>query len=123
MGLYTQYKGITRNGRGTWFVACTNTERVVGLSTVSLRQSGRCQVDGFTHQLFSKCRGDLISTAMKWGAENGASKVLATVSIEDEDKQTFMESLGFRKDKAGDDFEVDGRAVASIRMERSTSGL
>ena len=123
MSLYPKYEGIARNGRGAWFVAYTNTERVVGISTVSLQQSGSCQVDGFTHQLFSECMEDLISTAMKWGAGSGASKVQATVSIEDEDKQTFMESLGFRKDKAGDDFEVGGRVVASIRMERSTSGL
>ena len=119
MSLYRKYEAVAQEGRGAWFAAFGDRGHVVGLSTVCLDKRGDCQVDGFAHQRFIDSWEELMAAAISWGTSNGAARLQATVSVEDEEKQTLLEGLGFRKSGVGEEFEVGGRAVASVRMERA----
>jgi GNAT superfamily N-acetyltransferase len=119
MGLYPKYFAITEDGRGTWFSAVTEDGRVVGLATARLDAGRGCQVDGFTHKYHQTAWEPLIQSAIDWGASSGASSWWAAVSAEDEEKQALFESLGFRRSGAGEEFSLEGRTVASVRLERA----
>lgn len=118
MGLYPRYQALARDGRGAWFAARTGAGRLVGLSSVRLGESGSCQVDGFTHRNYEHAWPDLIEAAAGWGREHRATASLATLSVEDEDKGSRFEALGFRPGGAGPDFTLENRQVASVRLER-----
>ena len=117
MGLYPRYETVTREGRGAWFGAYTDEGRLVGMSTARLDDSGSCQVDGFAHRRFMGGWEDLMQAAIGWGSDSGASAVFATLSVEDEDKQSLLEGLGFRRGGRAGRFDLDGRAVESLRMD------
>ena len=119
MSLYRKYEAVAKEGRGAWFAAFGDRGHVVGLSTVRLDERGDCLVDGFAHQRFIDSWEELMAAAISWGTSNGAAKFQATVSVEDEERQSLLEGLGFRKSGAGEEFEVGGKAVASVRMERA----
>ena len=116
--LYPRYARLWREKRGSWFAAHTQDLRLVGLSSAQLDDTERCRVDGFTHIDFPEAWGDLIRAATNWGASHGATSFEASVCVEDEDKQSSFESLGFRAAGAGDEFDFDGMAVGSILLER-----
>lgn len=118
MGLYPRYEKISANGKGTWFAARTDQDRLVGLSTAFFTEPGKCQVDGFVHQSFTQTWKDLMQTALQWGMVRGATRFSARTSIEDTEKQLLFESMGFRKVRAGDDFDLDGRKVPSNHLEK-----
>ena len=117
IGLFRKYVKITEGGRGTWFSVWTTNGRVVGLSTARLDGDGGCQVDGFTHRHHASAWEELIQAAMDWGVAAGASRCWVVASLEDEEKQGLFESLGYRGAGLGSEFSLDGRAVASVRME------
>ena len=119
MGLYPKYATIAEEGRGAWFSAATGDGHVVGLATARLDDKGGCQVDGFTHKYHQTAWGPLIQSAIDWGANDGASSWWAAVSVEDEEKQAMFESLGFGRSGAGESFDLDGREVESVRLERA----
>ena len=119
MGLHLRYQLLTSKGDGAWYSARTHDRRVVGLSTAVRDESGAVQVDGFTHARFGEDWEALLLAAMEGKVGRGAPRHYALVSVEDEDKQALFESLGFRRAGAGEDFEIGGRRVASVRMERS----
>jgi hypothetical protein len=120
MGLFPKYEMLARDGRGTWFGARTDQSHLVGLSAVRFDSSDVAQVDGFTHQNASDAWTDLIQAAVHWATERGASVCTASVSVEDEDKEALFESLGFRKVGTGDFFDLDGRRVESVRLEKAS---
>ena len=119
MGLYPRYQAMDRDGRGAWFAARTGTGRVVGLSSARLGESGSCQVDGFTHWNYEAAWNELIEAAAGWGREHQATALRATLSIEDEDKVSRFEALGFHPVGAGPAFTLEDRQVASVRLERA----
>ena len=136
MGLYPRYEALVREGRGEWFGARTDRGNLVGLATAQLDQSPieslegqpsiesigtQCQVDAFTHQNYIGAWKDLIEAAMSWGASRGVPLCSATLSVEDENKRALFESLGFREAGTGEEFNLDGRRVASVRLERSAA--
>ena len=115
MGLYRRYLAALAGGRGEWFCARTADGRVVGLSTV--RVSGAaCQLDGFAHPYFAAAWPDLMAAAMQRGAAQGAGECRAVVCVEDEEKRSLFEGLGFRDAGAAADFVLDRRAVGAVRM-------
>ena len=115
MGLYRRYLAALAGGRGEWFCARTAHGRVVGLSTV--RVSGAaCQLDGFAHPYFAAVWPDLMAAAMQRGAARGAGECRAVVCVEDEEKRSLFEGLGFRDAGAAADFVLDRRAVGAVRM-------
>ncbi len=117
MGLYLRYmRGLDRD-RDAFFAARPGDGRVVGLASARLDGAGGCQVDGFAHLNFSSAWNELMQAACQWGIDQGASKVQAVVSVEDEEKQALFEALGLRPDGAGADFDVEGRVVGSRRMK------
>jgi ribosomal protein S18 acetylase RimI-like enzyme len=118
MGLYKRYGHCIDRDRGQWFSAWTDDGRLVGLSTVQLTTSGCCNVDGFTHQRFSDCWEPLLQAAMDWGQMQNASIFTARLSVEDEDKRTRFESMGFGKSKPAEPFELGGRSVPSLQLQR-----
>ncbi len=121
MGLHLRYQRITREGEGAWYSARTADGRVVGLSTARKDAGGDVQVDGFTHARFAESWEGLLQAAMEGRVGESALTYSAVVSVEDEEKQNLFESLGFRGAGAGEDFELDGRRVASVRMEKRAS--
>ncbi len=121
MGLHLRYQRITREGEGAWYSARTADGRGVGLSTARKGGGGLVQVDGFTHARFGESWEGLLQAAMEGRVGEGALGYFAVVSVEDEEKQDLFRSLGFRRAGAGEDFELDGRRVASLRMEKRAS--
>ena len=117
LGLYRRYAAIANHGRGAWFCAGTDTGHVVGLSTVRLDGKGECRVDGFTHSDHAGTRQALIQAAIRWSAENGAAHVYADVSVEDEDKRSMFESIGFKDSGGANSFDLGGRQVGTRRLQ------
>ena len=115
MGLYRRYLAAVGGGAGDWFCACTADGRIVGLATV-LRVGAACQVDGFAHPYFAAAWPDLMAAAMQRAAARGAGECRAAVCVEDEEKRSLFEGLGFRESGADPDFVLDGRAVGAVRM-------
>ncbi len=118
MGLYRRYSTVARDGQGAWFIAVTEGGHVVGLSTIRLDGNGGCRVDGFTHKSYLGLWGELIQATTDWGEGRGASSFSATVSAEDEEKQSLFESIGFRGTGPGEPFDMGGREVAGVHLER-----
>ncbi len=119
MGLFVRYERVRLSGEGAWFAAKTTEGKVVGLSTARRDEGGAFQIDAFAHARFSDVWEELARAAIGKSEELGEGKCYAVVSVEDEEKQLWFESLGFRGTGAGKAFELDGRRVASVRMERS----
>ena len=117
MGLYVRYERMRLSGGGAWFVAKTAEGRVVGLSTARGDDTGSCQIDAFAHARFSEAWEELVQAAIGRSHEHGMGRCYAVVSVEDEEKQSWFESLGFRRAGSGEEFDLDGRLVASVRME------
>ena len=120
MGLYVRYQRIKRSG-GAWFVAKTAEGKVVGLATARRDDAGDSQIDGFAHARFAEAWEALAQAAINACSGQCSSKCYAVVSVEDEEKQSLFESLGFLRTGAGEEFDLDGRRVASIRMDRKAS--
>ena len=115
MGLYRRYLAALAGSRGEWFCARTADGRVVGLSTVHV-SGAACQLDGFAHPYFAAAWPDLMAAAMQRGAARGAGECRAVVCVEDEEKRSLFEGLGFRDAGAAADFVLDRRAVGAVRM-------
>ena len=120
MGLYVRYERMRRSG-GAWFVAKTAKGKVVGLATARRDEAGDCQIDGFAHARFAQVWEALVQAALNRCSGQRSSQCYAVVSVEDEEKQSLLESLGFRRTGTGEEFDLDGRRVASIRMDRKAS--
>jgi hypothetical protein len=56
----------------------------------------------------------LMEVAIGWRAENGASLLEATLSVEDEEKRVLFSSLEFVEAGKGRDFDIDGRTIVFI---------
>ena len=118
MGLYPKYDALIQGQSGAWFGAGADSGHLIGLATARLDGSGVCHVDGFTHQRCLKAWGDLIQTAMDWGADRGATEWRGTLSVEDEDKRSLFESLGFEVAGEGEMFTLGERRVPSALLKR-----
>ena len=121
MGLYVRYQRIKLSAGGAWFVAKTAEGRVVGLATARRDDAGDSQIDGFAHARFAAVWEALVQAAINAFPGQSASTCYAVVSVEDGEKQSLFESLGFRTTGPGEEFDLDGRRVASIRMDRMTA--
>ncbi len=119
MGLYPKYDALVQGQNGTWFGAQTDNGHLIGLATARLDRSGVCYVDGFTHQCYLDAWGDLMQAAMAWGADRGATEWCGKISIEDEDKRSLFEALGFKVAGAGEAFPLGERQVPSVLLKRS----
>jgi GNAT superfamily N-acetyltransferase len=119
MGLYPRYAALADDNQGAWSSAATEDGRVVGLSTARLDGSGGCQVDGFAHKNHQDAWSGLVEAVIGWAAAKGVSPCWAAVSVEDGEKQALFESLGFREAGLADGFELDGRTVGAVRLERA----
>ena len=120
MGLYVRYERILKGG-GAWFAARTAEGKVVGLSTARRDDAGGFQIDAFAHARFAEFWEELVQEAVGRSRELGEGGCYAVVSVEDEEKQSWFEALGFRRAGAGAEFELDGRQVDSVRMERGAA--
>ena len=116
--LYPRFEALTKDGKGTWFSAYTPEGRLTGVSTARIDEHGSCQVDGSTHRRFGTAWRDLIEAGVDWAASKGVSSCHALVSVDDEEKRSLFEELGFHKAGTGPDFELGDRTSSSIRMER-----
>lgn len=116
MGLYPRYMRHLKEAHDAFFAARTEDGRVVGLATARFDSQDRCQVDGFVHRSFAQTWGDLLKAACQWGREKGAVTLQALALVEDEEKQTLFEELGFVRAGMGQNFAVDGRSVGSWQM-------
>ncbi len=118
MGLYVRYQRIKLSAGGAWFVAKAAEGRVVGLATARRDDAGDSQIDGFAHARFAAVWEALVQAAINAFPGQSTSTCYAVVSVEDGEKQSLFESLGFRTTGPGEEFDLDGGRVASIRMDR-----
>lgn len=121
MGLYVRYERVRSGGGGTWFAARTAEGKVVGLSTTRRDDAGEFQIDAFAHARFAGVWEELVHAVTGRSQELGGGGCYAVVSVEDEEKRSWFKTLGFRGTGAGEEFELDGRRVASVRMDRSAA--
>lgn len=119
MGLYPKYDALIQQSSGTWFGAGADSGHLIGLATARLDGSGVCHVDGFTHHRCLDAWSDLIQAAMDWGADRGATEWCGTLSVEDEDKRSLFESLGFEVAGEGEAFTLGERQGPSALLKRS----
>jgi hypothetical protein len=123
MGLYPRYAELAEGG-GAWFGGWSENRRLVGLASVRPLVSGdaesewTAQIDGCVHRVARTAWRDLIDAALAWASEAGASEALVVTSVEDELKRIQFEAIGFRSDGAGDEIDIGGRWVATIRLKR-----
>ena len=117
LGLYRRYSALASDGLGAWFCARTDLGHVVGTSSARLDGNGGCRVDGFVQRYYTDSWGELIQSATAWGAAKNASPIWTTVSVEDEEKLSLFESLGFRNVGPGESFDLGGRQVGTVRCE------
>jgi len=120
MGLFVRFERVRLSG-GTWFAARTAEGKVVGLSTARRDEPGGFQIDAFTHARFGEVWEELVDAAVGASRERGEGGCYAVVSVEDEEKQSWFEALGFRRAGSGAEFELGGRRVASVRMEKKSA--
>ena len=118
MGLFPKYERLTRRGRGASFCAYTDEDRLVGLSTAKVDDSGFCVVDGFVHGSCIEAWEGLIRAALDWGTGAGASDFSADVANDDEDKRRGFEGLGFETAGRRQPFAVENRRLDAVRMIR-----
>lgn len=120
MGLFPRYERVAAQDGGTWFEAWTGDGRLVGLATARHIEEGVHLIDAFTHGRYAAAWGELTTAALEWSAARGADRCLVDVCVEDEDKRTCFERLGFRTVGEGVGFEIAGRSVTSRRLERTS---
>ncbi len=116
MGLCRKYYDLVKRERTAWYAAMTDDGRLVGISTAWLDGANVCNVDGFIHARFSDSYNDLIAAAIEWGHSQNAALITTRLSVEDEDKQAAVESLGFRRGDVDGSFTLDDREVAAVTM-------
>ena len=118
MGLFPRYDRLTRCGWGAAFCASTLEDRLVGLATAKVDDSGLCAVDGFVHRSCVEAWEGLIRAALDWGSGAGATGFSADVGVADEDKRRGFERLGFATAGRRQPFVVEGRSIDAIHMMR-----
>ena len=120
MGLFPRYEAVVAGDReGTWFEGWTESGScLAGLSTGRLTTDSTSQVDGFTHKHYAAAWPELLAAVVDWSRDRGMARCRVDICVEDEEKQACFGQLGFSPAGAGGGFEVGGRSVGSILMER-----
>lgn len=117
LGLYRRYSALTKDGQGAWFCASDAFGQLAGLSTARLDGAGGCQVDGFIRRENLESWRVLVQRATDWGVDRSAFPIWATVSVEDEEKLSLYESIGFNTGAKGESFNLRGREVETLHLE------
>jgi GNAT superfamily N-acetyltransferase len=91
MGLYPRYASLRNDRNGEWVAARNDMNQVVGLASLRLDKTKRCQVDGFMHPLYSSGWKFLINKILSEAIQRGAKICSAIVSAGDEEKLSFSE--------------------------------
>lgn len=116
MGLCRKYYYLVKRGDAEWFAAKTSDGRLVGIATARVGSDGVCSVDGFVHGRFKDSYEALITAAIEWGEQRNAVRFTSRLSVEDEEKRTQFEGLGFRDGAEDGVFAVGGRDVPAVMM-------
>ncbi len=117
LGLYRRYAAMAKDGPGAWYCARTESGRVVGVSSALVVTNEGSRVDGFTHLAHLDSWGLLLQSSIEWSANRNAAPIWTSVSIEDEEKLSLFESLGFRQSGEGKPIDLGIRHVRTIRCE------
>ena len=99
-----------------WFAAKTDDGRLVGIATAFIDSDGICHVDGFIHKRFIDSYEALIGTAMKWGEQRSSSRFVTRLSVEDEEKRSKFEALGFQVGPGDGTFTVGESEMPAQKM-------
>ena len=118
MGLFPRYERLTRRDGGAAFCARTDDDRLVGMSTARVDDSGFYAVDGFVHGSCMGAWDGLIRAAMDWGSGAGATAFSADVAKDDQHKRRGFEGLGFEIAGRRQPFAVENRRMDAVRMVR-----
>ncbi|MBQ16764.1 MAG: hypothetical protein CMJ65_06525 [Planctomycetaceae bacterium] len=122
MGLYPRYAELASGG-GAWFGGWSAEGRLIGLATArpltrANEEAGRMmQVDGCVHRVARAAWRELIDAAIGWSRDAGAGAVTVLTSVEDEAKRIQFEAIGFRSDGSGDEIDIAGRRVQTVRLK------
>ncbi len=116
MGLCRKYYYLVKRDNAEWFAAKTSDGRLVGISTAWIDTNGVCHVDGFIHARFDDSYSALISAAIDWGTKQGAVQIASKLSVEDEEKQSKFQAIGFSAGPNDGAFTIGDREVKAIKM-------
>ena len=116
MGLCRKYYYLVKRDNAEWFSAKTSDGRLVGISTAWIDAEGACHVDGFIHARFSDSYSALMKAAIDWGTQQNAVRVAARFSVEDEEKRSQFQAIGFRAGTDDGTFAIGDREVKAISM-------
>ena len=75
-----------------------------------------CHVDGFIHARFSDSFCALINAAIDWGRQQNAVSIAAKLSVEDEEKRSEFQAIGFRAGPDDGTFTVGNREVKATSI-------
>ena len=117
LGLYRRYSAMAKDGPGAWFCARTETGHAVGVSSALAVEGDGCRVDGFAHLNHIDLWNPLIQSAIDWCNSRNASPIWTTVSFEDEEKLSLLESSGFIQKGQGEPIDLGVRQVGTLRCE------
>ena len=116
MGLCRKYYYLVKREAAGWFAAKTDDGRLVGIATAGIDAENVCHIDGFIHHRFNDSYPALIRAAIHWGKQQNATRFLAQLSAEDEEKQAHFTELGFRAEVHEGTFTVGDREVPKVPM-------
>ncbi len=116
MGLCRKYYYLVKRDNAEWFAAKTDDGRLVGISTAWIDADGACRVDGFIHARFSDSFCALINGAIDWGRQQNAVSIAAKLSVEDEEKRSEFQTIGFRAGPDDGTFTVGNREVKATAI-------
>ena len=117
LGLYRRYSAMAKDGPGAWFCARTETGHVVGVSSALAVEGEGCRIDGFAHLNHIDSWNPLIHWAIDWCNSRNASRIWTTVSFEDEEKLSLLESNDFSQKGQGEPIDLGVRQVRTLRCE------
>ena len=116
MGLCRKYYYLVKHDNAEWFAAKTGDGRLVGIATAWIDADNVCHVDGFVHARFGDSYDALINAAIGWGTQRRAVRIATRLSVEDEEKQSKFQAIGFRAEPHDGTFTVGDREVKAITM-------
>ena len=116
MGLFPRYQVLSQNPQAEWFTATTTLGCLVGLASAKLLNKKVAQIDGFSHPRFDSAHHKLLKQCLTWAIAQNVNRCQAIIAQADVAKQRAFMSLGFSESGPGEDIEMAGTILHTLRL-------